>query len=346
MLASLAAAVALGQVPFADWPTSKAVKADPRERHLRNVRKLTFGGQNAEAYWSADGKWIVWQSSQPGFPDEQIFVMRADGSGKKLVSTGLGRCTCGYFSPDGRYAYFSSTHRTWAGKQPPVDHSMGYVWMVNPHFDMYRVELSTGEMEPVVALPGYVAETTIARGYLTFTSDFQGDLDIYRADLNGFGVRRLTSEFGYDGGPFVSWDGKLIAYRRAPLQMSDAERTDYSSLLARHMVRPGKMEVWVMDSSGGNKRQVTRLGGANFAPFILPDGKRVIFASNHLDPHGREFDLFMCRLDGSELERVTYSGDFDGFPMVSRDGEKIVWASNRHGSVSGETNVFVADWVD
>jgi Tol biopolymer transport system component len=128
--------------------------------------------------------------------------------------------------------------------------------------------------------------------------------------------------------------------------MTATERDDYSSLLARHMVRPGKMEVWVMDSSGGNKRQVTRLGGANFAPFILPDGKRVIFASNHMDPRGREFDLYLCRLDGSGLERVTYSGDFDGFPMVSRDGKKIVWASNRHGSVSGETNVFVADWVD
>jgi Tol biopolymer transport system component len=348
MLTSFALSALLAPQAFKGWPVSAAVPADARERHLKNVRKLTFGGQNAEAYWSADGKRIVWQSSQPGFPDEQVFVMDADGRNRRLVSTGEGRCTCGYFSPDGRYVYFSSTHATWKGKQPAVDHSLGYVWMVNPHFDMYRRDLKTGALEPVVSLPGYVAETTIdPRGrYLTFTSDFQGDLDVYRASLDGFNVKRLTNEFGYDGGPFVSWDGKLITYRRAPLEMSQKERDDYSDLLKRHMVRPGKMEVWVMDADGGNKRQVTKLGGANFAPFVMPGGKRVIFASNHLDPRGREFDLFVCNLDGSGLERVTYAGEFDGFPMVTRDGKKIVWASNRHGSVAGETNVFVADWVD
>ena len=348
MLSAVLLSLAVQDRTFASWPSSQPVKADVREKRLKNVRKLTFGGQNAEAYWSADGKRIVWQSSQPGFADEQIFVMNADGSGKRLVSTGEGRCTCGYFSPDGKSVYFSSTHRTWKGKQPPVDHSLGYVWMVNPHFDMYRRDLTTWSLETIVSLPGYVAETTIdPRGrYMTFTSDFQGDLDVYRASLDGFSVKRLTSEFGYDGGPFVSWDGSLIAYRRAPLEMTDEERADYSSLLSRHMVRPGKMEVWLMNADGTGKRQVTRLGGANFAPFVLPDGKRVIFASNHSDPRGREFDLYMCNLDGTGLERVTYSSDFDGFPMVSRDGKKIVWASNRHGGVAGETNVFVADWVD
>ena len=341
-----AAALLFASQDFKGWPSSASVPLVPQERHLRNVRKLTFGGQNAEAYWSADGKRIVWQSSQPGYPDEQIFVMDADGRNKRLVSTGEGRCTCGYFSPDGGSVYFSSTHATWKGKQPAVDHSLGYVWMVNPHFDMYRRDLRTGELASVLSLPGYVAETTVAKGYLTFTSDFQGDLDIYRASLDGFGVKRLTSEFGYDGGPFVSWDGKLIAYRRAPLTMTDVERKDYSDLLSRHMVRPGKMEVWVMNADGTNKRQVTRLGGANFAPFIHPDGKRVVFASNHKDPRGREFDLYICGLDGSGLEQVTFSGDFDGFPMFTRDGKRIVWASNRAGGVPGETNVFVADWVD
>ena len=345
----LTLAVALFAVEdFKGWPASQAVPADARETHLRNVRKMTFGGQNAESYWSADGKRIVWQSSQPGYPDEQIFVMDADGRNRKLVSTGLGRCTCGYFSPDGRYVYFSSTHRTWKGKQPAVDHSLGYVWMVNPHFDMYRRDLTSGALEDVIALPGYVAETTIdPRGrFLVFTSDYQGDLEIYRATLDGFWVKRLTNEFGYDGGPFVSWDGKLIAYRRAPLEMTQQERDDYSSLLGRHMVRPGKMEVWVMDSFGGNKRQVTSLGGANFAPFIHPDGKRVVFASNHMDPRGREFDLFICGLDGSGLQRVTFASEFDGFPMFTKDGKRLMWASNRNGSVAGETNIFVADWVD
>ena len=315
---------------------------------MRNVRQLTFGGQNAEAYWNMDGTKIVWQSSQPGFPDEQIFVMDADGGNKTLVSTGLGRCTCGYFSPDGRYIYFSSTHRTVKGPQPPVDHSLGYVWMVNPAFEMYRRDVKTGSLESVLSLPGYLAETTISPDgkYMTFTSDFKGDLDIYRSDLNGFGVKRLTNEFGYDGGPFVSWDGRKIVYRRAPLDMTAEERADYSKLLSDHIVRPGKMEVWIMNSDGSGKRQVTDLGGANFAPFLHPDGERIIFGSNYEDPAGREFDLYMINVDGTGLERLTFTGQFDGFPMFSRDGKKLVWASNRYGAVARETNVFTADWVD
>lgn len=333
---------------FSKWPNSETVATNAKESHLRNVRKMTFGGQNAEAYWSTDGKRIVWQSSQPGYPDEQIFTMKADGSKKSLVSTGLGRNTCGYFSPNGKSVYFSSTHRTWTGKQPSVDMSLGYVWMVNPHFDIYRRDLSSGALDTIVGLPDYVAETTIAPNgrFMVFTSDFEGDLEIYRANLDGFEIKRLTNEFGYDGGPFVSWDSKTIVYRRAPLVMTDQEKTDYSALLDKHMVRPGKMEVWAMNADGTNKRQVTNLGGANFAPFLMPDGKRVIFCSNYLDLKGREFDLFLINLDGTGLEQVTFTGDFDGFPMVSRDGKKIVWASNRYGAVARETNIFTADWVD
>lgn len=348
MLTAVFLVLVVQDAVFAGWPDSRGVPSHALEVRLRNVRQLTFGGQNAEAYWSVDGTKIVWQSTQPEFPDEQIFVMDADGGNKTLVSTGLGRCTCGYFSPDGKYVYFSSTHRTARGKQPPVDHSLGYVWMVNPAFDLYRRDLRTEELEMVLALPGYLAETTIAGDgqYMTFTSDFEGDLEIYRARLDGFGVRRLTHEFGYDGGPFASWDGSQIVYRRAPLEMSEVERAEYSRLLADHIVRPGLMEIWIMDAYGFGKRQVTRLGGANFAPFLHPDGKLIVFASNHEAKRGREFELYTVLVDGTGLERVTFTDDFDGFPMFSRNGKRILWASNRHGSVSGETNIFVADWVD
>ena len=348
MLAAIALSVALGAQDFKGWPNSQLLKTDPRERHLKNLRKLTFGGQNAEAYWSADGKTLVWQSSQPGYPDEQIFMMRADGSGKRLVSTGKGRCTCSYVSPDGRYVYFSSTHRTWPAKQPDVDMSKGYVWMVNQHYEMYRRDLRTWQLETVLSLPGYVAETTISPDgkYMVFTSDFQGDLDIYRADLDGFNIKRLTDNQGYDGGPFVSWDGKKIVYRRGPLDMTEQQRADYEALLKQHLVRPTAMEIWVMDADGSNKKQVTHLGAANFAPFLSPDGKRVVFASNYKDPRGPNFDLYTVRLDGTRLEQVTFTTDFDAFPMFTRDGKRLVWASNRHGSKPHETNIFVADWVD
>jgi Tol biopolymer transport system component len=327
---------------------SKRVGANPTEIHIESPIQLTFGGQNAEAYWSKDGKQIVYQTLQPGYPDEQIFVMNADGSNKRLVSTGKGRCTCSYFSPDGKYVYFSSTHQKNEGAQKKLDMSKGYLWMVNPEFSIYRRRVDgahLGPIEPVLSKSGYLAETTIdPKGrYMTFTGNFEGDLEIYRADLKGEKVTRLTNEVGYDGGPFVSWDGKKIVYRRQPASTPQTLE-EYRTLLKDNLVKPGKLEIWIMDSTGRNKRQVTNLGVASFAPFLLPNGKQIIFSSNYGDPQGREFDLWLINVDGSGLTQVTKTPDFDGFPMVSRDGKKLLWASNRFGKVRGETNVFVADW--
>ncbi len=331
---------------------SLPIDAHFKEQHLRNVRQLTFGGQNAEAYWSPDGSQIVFQSRQPGYPDEQIFVMNANGSGKRLVSTGKGRCTCGYFTPDGKWIYFSSTHEKNEGPQAPLDFSKGYVWMVNPQFSMYRTAARRGSAgEPtfqrILDKNEYVAETTISPNgkEIFFTGAFEGDLEIYKARLDGSGMRRLTNDPGYDGGPFVSWDGKFVAYRRAPLT-SPERAAEYRGLLKEHLVRPGHLEVWLMRSDGSSKRQITNLGAASFAPFLHPDGARVIFSSNFGDKKGREFELWMIGADGHGLERITYASEFDGFPMFTRDGKRLVWASNRNGKVRGETNIFVADWVD
>lgn len=328
-------------------PDSAPIDSHPHEKHLTNVRQLTFGGQNAEAYWSADGSKITYQTTQPQYPDEQIFVMNADGSGKRLISTGKGRTTCSYFSPDGKSIYFSSTHERNEGPQKKADMSQGYVWTVNPDFALYKMPLEGGPLTPLIKKNGYVAETTIAPNgkYMTFTGNWEGDLEIYRANLDGTNIKRLTNEVGYDGGPFVSWDGKKIVYRRDAVE-NETELKDYKRLLAQNLVRPSKLEIYVMDADGKNKRQVTRLNCASFAPFLHPDGKRIIFSSNYGDPKGREFDLFVINVDGTGLKRVTYQGDFDGFPMFSRDGKKLVFASNRYGKERGETNIFVADWVD
>lgn len=335
---------------------SLAVAGNPEETNLSNVRQLTFGGQNAEAYWSADGKKLTYQARVDGYPDEQIFSMNADGSGKKLESTGLGRCTCSYYSPDGKWLYFSSTHATEKGAQPPVDMSKGYVWMVNPAYALYRVPAkadpkafrATGAFETVIARPGfYVAETTIAPNgkYMVWTSDSGGDLEIYRSDLNGKNVKQLTDTPGYDGGPFVSWDSKKVVYRRSNIE-GEAALKEYFDLLKEHLVRPSKMEIWIMDADGRNKRQITHLNCASFAPFLHPDGKRIVFSSNYGDPKGREFDIFSINVDGSGLKRITHTPEFDGFPMFTRDGKRLVFASNRFGKVRGETNIFVADWRD
>ncbi len=338
-----------GKVPEAmkSWPAFVERAPEAGERHLGNLRQLTFGGQNAEAYLNRAGTEICWQTAQEGYPDEQICAMTIVGQNRRLISTGLGRCTCSYFSPDGKWIYFSSTHAGQPGPQPPIDRSRGYVWAVNPFYEMYRAHPDGSGIEKVLSFPGhYLAETTIdPKGrYMVWTSDKDGDLEIYRSDLSGKHVRRLTEAVGYDGGPFVSWDGSLVAYRRDTFEPGTKEATDYQALLADHLVRPTKLEIWVMKPDGTAKHQVTHLGCASFAPFITPDGKRIIFSSNYGDPKGREFNLFLINLDGTGLEQVTHTHQFEGFPMFTRDGKKLVFASDRFGTKPRETNVFVADW--
>lgn len=359
MLASIAFMLAQNPGP------SVPIEASQGEGHLTNIRQLTFGGQNAEAYWNLEGTKLVYQAKVEGYPDDQIFEMNADGSDKRLVSTGLGRTTCSYFTPDGKWIYFSSTHATDKGPQKPLDFSKGYVWMVNPSFAMYRVEAGATPMDPEgmkgTALPvkpkkfipvirkkhAYVAETTIAPNgeFMVWTSDYQGDLEMYRSDLKGGHVQRLTNWIGYDGGPFVSWDSKKIVYRRSTIK-DKAEEKDYKDLLKQHLIRPTKLEIWIMDADGHNMHRVTNLECASFAPFLAPDNQHIIFSSNYGDPQGREFDLYRINVDGTGLEKITTAPGFDGFPMFTRDGKRLVWASNRNGKEPHETNVFVADWKE
>ncbi len=335
------------QASMASWPNSRDCPPVYGEKHFQNVRQLTFGGQNAEAYWNAAGTKIVYQTRQPGWADEQIIEMNVDGTGKRLVSTGKGRCTCSYFTPDENWIYFSSTHELNEGAQAKLDMSKGYLWMVNPQFKIFRAHPDGTGLTKIIDQPGYLAETTIAPNgkFMAITAMVNGSLQICRTDLDGKNMKVLTNAYGYNGGPFVSWDSKQIVYRRQ-IPTNAQERTEFDALLKENLVRPGKLEIWVMDANGNNHRQITNLKSASFAPFIHPDGQRVIFSSNYGDPKGREFDLWMTRLDGSGLERITKTKEFDGFPMFTRDGKKIVFASNRYGKVRGETNIFVADWVE
>ena len=318
----------------------------PQEKHLRNVRQLTFGGENAEAYFSADGQKLIFQSTRDGHQCDQIYTMNIDGSDVKMVSSGDGRTTCSYFFPNGKRILYSSTHL--GGKQcpPRPDFSQGYVWAVYDTFDIFTAKPDGSDLKRLTNAPGYDAETTINRqGKLVFTSKRDGDLDIYTMDADGKNVRRLTNELGYDGGPFWSYDGKQIVYRAYHPQ-TENEKADYVALLKQNLIRPTVLDIWVMNADGSHKRQVTHLNKASFAPYFFPDGKRIIFASNQADPKGRDFDLYMINVDGSGLERITYNNTFDGFPMFSPDGKKLVFASNRHDAKEGETNIFIADWVE
>lgn len=317
-----------------------------QEKHLRNMRQLTFGGENAEAYFSSDGKKLIFQSTRDGRECDQIYTMNIDGSDVKMVSTGDGRTTCSYFFPSDKRILYSSTHLGAKQCPPRPDFSQGYVWAVYDTFDIFTAKPGGSDLKQLTRRPGYDAETTISRsGKLVFTSKRGGDLDIYTMDRNGKHVKRLTNELGYDGGPFWSYDGKQVVYRAYHPQ-TEKEKADYVALLKQNLIRPTVLDIWVMNADGSNKRQVTHLNKASFAPYFFPNGKRVIFASNVADPKGRDFDLYKINLDGTGLERITYNDTFDGFPMFSPDGKKLVFASNRNAQKQGDTNIFIADWVE
>ena len=319
----------------------------PEERHLRNIRQLTFGGENAEAYFSSDGRKLIFQSTRDGRGCDQIYEMNIDGSGLRMLSTGRGRTTCSYYFRDGKRIVYSSTHLASADCPPKPDFSKGYVWAIYPGFDIFSAAPDGSDLKQITTAPGYDAEATISKNgkRIVFTSMRDGDLDIYTMDLDGKNVKRLTNEVGYDGGPFWSYDGQWIVYR-ANHPTAEKDIRDYQSLLKENLIRPTTLEIWVMKADGTAKRRITSNGKANFAPYFFPDGKRIIFASNMNDPKGRDFDLYAVNVDGSGLERITFNPSFDGFPMFSPDGKKLVFASNRNDKVQGDTNVFIADWVE
>ena len=327
-------------------------EALPGERHLKNVRQLTNGGENAEAYWSFAGDKIVFQSTRPPYTADQIFTMNPDGGDVRLVSSGKGRTTCAYFMPGDKEILFASTHHEGDEPPPPPDKSQGYVWGVFNAYELFTVGLDGKGLKRLTDSPGYDAEATISpKGdRIVFTSSRDGDLDLYSMALDGSDVRRLTDEVGYDGGAFYSADGSRICYR-ADHPTDEEGKGRFKALLSKGLVRPSRLELMVMDADGKNKRRVTANGRANFGPYFHPDGKRIVFSSNVEDATQRSFDLYLIDDRGIGLERVTQftndaHDDFDGFPMFSPDGKRILWCSNRNNARPHETNVFIADWVD
>jgi Tol biopolymer transport system component len=323
-----------------------AVVADPRERRLANLRQLTSGGSNAEAYFDWTGTRLIFQSTRPPFGCDQIFTMKDDGSDVRLVSTGKGRTTCAFFFPDGRRFIYASTHLADAACPAPPDRSRGYVWPIYPTYDIVASDTGGGDVTRLTSGDGYDAEGAVAPdgSRIVFTSLREGDLDLYVMNADGSGVRRLTDRLGYDGGPFFSWDGRSIVYR-ASRPDSKEEQEEYRALLSQGLVRPRKLEIFVMRADGTGVTQVTRAGVASFAPFMHPNGQQIIFSSNLHDPSGRSFALHLCNLDGSDLERVTFAEGFASFPMFSRDGRRLVFTGSRNATSPREQNVFLADWV-
>jgi Tol biopolymer transport system component len=326
-----------------------------QEKHLKNVRQLTFGGDNAEAYWSFDDKQLVLQVTNKAWnvPCDQIYVheMNPDYDGKPLplVSTGKGRTTCAYFYPDGKSIVYASTHLEDEACPPvPERREDGkYVWPIYPSYDIFVKNLESGELTQLTNEPGYDAEPTLSpKGDLmVFTSMRTGDLELYTMKLDGSDVRQITDQLGYDGGAFFSPDGTKLVFR-ASRPTTDEEIAEYNGLLAEGLVQPTHMELYVCNVDGSDLKKITDLGNANWAPFFHPSGEKIIFSSNHQSERGFPFNLFMINVDGTGLEKITFDKTFDSFPMFSFDGKKLVFASNRFNGGNRDTNIFVAEWVD
>lgn len=328
----------------------------PDEKNFRNIRQLTFGGDNAEAYFSYDGKWLVFQKTniKEGILCDQIFVGKIpEKAGEKfeprMVSTGKGRTTCAFFTSDNKHIVYASTHLGSEECPPVPDRAVmkRYIWPIYESYDIFMADLNGNIVKQLTNTPGYDAEATISPDgkQMIFTSMRDGDLDLYIMDLKSGKTRRITDQPGYDGGAWFSPDGKKILWRSSRPTTAE-EIADYKDLLSKGMVAPTNMEVYMADADGSNIVQVTQLGQANWAPNFMPDSKRIIFCSNHEYPRGFPFNMYIIEPGKEAIEKVSRDKGFDAFPMFSPDGKKIVFSSNRNNGGTRDTNIFIADWTE
>lgn len=328
----------------------------PKERHFKRIKQLTFGGDNAEAYWSFSGKQLVFQSTNPAWGEscDQIHVFNPftddiKSSAPALISMSGGRTTCSYFLPDDKHILYASTHEHDAScpAVPQRRDDGKYVWPIYESFDIHVADLEGNLVRKLTDNPGYDAEATVSpKGdRIVFTSMRDGDLELYTMNIDGSDVRRITNTLGYDGGAFFSPDGSKLLWRASRPSTED-EAAEYRALLKEGLVMPTNMELWVANADGSNAKQITDLGQANWAPYWHPDGKRILFASNHQSKRGFPFTLFMINADGTGLEQVSHGDTFDAFPVFSPDGGWLVFSSNRNNGGTRDTNLFLAEWAD
>ncbi|MCG8049808.1 MAG: hypothetical protein JAZ15_01285 [Candidatus Thiodiazotropha endolucinida] len=324
------------------------------DRHMSNLTQLTFEGDNGEAYFSFDGKQLIYQSNRGGFECDKIWTMDIDGSNKTMVSPGHGAHTCAFFQPGEQQIVFASTSHLQGScpKKPDLPSHIRYAWPLHP-YDIYRANADGSGLTALTDNPKYDAEPIVSADgkWIVFGSQREGDFDIYRMDVDGGNVQRLTDTEGYDGGPWFSPDSTKIVWR-AWHPTSAAEKAQWQKNMKQDYVQSTPLDIWVMNADGSNKIRLTDNGATNWAPSWHPDGKRIVFSSNMDDwrddykTYGHNFELYLINSDGSGLERITYNKIFDSFPMFSPNGKKIVFGSNRNPDKPRATDIFIADWTE
>jgi len=355
MLSILAACNNSSKIEKATTPATDSLRY-PEESHFKNIQQLTYGGDNAEAYWSFDGKMLVFQRTNPkdGIPCDQIFIGKIPKPGKpfeyKLLSTGKGRTTCAFFTKDNKHVIYASTHLGSEACPPTPDRAKygnKYIWPLYSSFDIFMADLDGKIVKQLTNSKGYDAEATLSPDgkKMIYTSTKDGDIELYIMDLENGSEKRITNTLGYDGGAWFSPDGTKLIWR-ASRPKTEVEIKEYKDLLSENLVAPTNMEVWVSNADGSNARQITSYGQANWAPAYMPDSKRIIFASNHEYKRGFPFNLYTINEDGTNLQKISRDKGFDAFPMFSPNGKKIIFCSNRNNGGTRDTNVFLADWVE
>ena len=315
---------------------SRGLAAESEAPLLTHVRQLTspsMGFEKAgESYFSPDGKQVIFQAVPKGREHYQIYVINIDGTGLKMVSTGKGECTCGYFRPDGKGILFASSHLDprLADATPAPSPKQGYqvkqrnyVWHFNEYMDIFAANLDGSDRRRLTTAKGYDAEGAYGPDgkLIAFTSNRSGDMELYTMHADGSNVRRLTHAKGYDGGPFISPDGKRIIFR------ADRRGDDH-------------LQLFVMDVDGSNERQLTDNKAVNWAPYWHPTGRFAAFATS-LNGH-YNYEIYLIHVRSKALQRLTNKAGADVLPTFSTDGKRMLWTSKRGPDETSQ--VFVADF--
>ena len=273
---------------------SAAVDTDAR--FLADVRQLTFEGRRAgEGYFAPDGNALVFQSErEPGNPFFQIYHLDLTTGDTHRVSPGIGKTTCAFFRPGTDRVLFSSTH-------------------LDP-------QAETRQREEI--------EFRASGKERRYDWDYDVHMDVFSADRDGSGLKRLTQAAGYDAEASYSPDGERIVFTSLRSAYPPEDLTEEDRIrLANDPAYFG--EIYIMDADGGNQTRLTETPGYDGGPFFSTDGKRIIW--RRFDEDGMNADIYTMRPDGSDVRRLT---DFDSMswaPYFHPSGEYAIFASNKHG---------------